>query len=212
MLPRTSDRTPRRVLLAVAVTSLIALTGCITGERPTLDQAAALTGPGAATGDPAIDAVLALLDTVDAASFRAEYSVQPATRTALTASVERTAATATNVVTIGDYRFITDANGSRTCTADESVCEDGILPAKVSDAVITPDFAQGDMAKRLRFDAMRKTGATTASTTTIAGVAATCVDVPVSGGTKQYCVLPDGVIASFVGGDVTLTLTSYAAI
>ena len=43
------------------------------------------------------------------------------------------------------------------------------------------------------------------------GGTATCVDVPVSGGTKQYCVFADGVLARFVGADVTIDVTEHRA-
>jgi len=47
---------------------------------------------------------------------------------------------------------------------------------------------------------------------TIAGVSATCVDVAVSGGTKQYCALSDGAVARFRGADIELDLISYAPV
>ena len=45
---------------------------------------------------------------------------------------------------------------------------------------------------------------------TIAGQTAQCVDVPITNGTTTYCVLESGALAEFVGGDVTIELTSYS--
>jgi hypothetical protein len=54
-------------------------------------------------------------------------------------------------------------------------------------------------------------GPTTASTREVPGGTATCVDIPVTGGTKQYCAFADGVVARFVGADLTLDVTDYRA-
>ena len=79
----------------------------------------------------------------------------------------------------------------------------------MSDTGVTPEFASGDMAKRLRRDAVARIGTPTASTMDVAGATATCVDVPVTGGTKQYCAFDDGALARFVGGDVTIDVNGY---
>ena len=83
-------------------------------------------------------------------------------------------------------------------------CDSGIDASRVSDTGVTPDFVFGDMAKRLRRDGAARVGTPVASTRQIAGAAATCVDVPVTGGTKQYCAFDDGVLARYVGGDLTI--------
>jgi hypothetical protein len=44
------------------------------------------------------------------------------------------------------------------------------------------------------------------------GGTVSCVDVPVTGGTKQYCVFDDGALARFVGADVTVDVTGYRPI
>jgi hypothetical protein len=112
-------------------------------------------------------------------------------------------------VTIGDVRYISTGGSTSTCSVAATECRDGIDAARVSDTGVTPEFTFGDMAKRLRRDAVARIGTTTASTRDIAGTTATCVDVPVTGGTKQYCVFDSGALARFVGGDVTIDATSY---
>jgi len=198
----------RGALVTLLAASVALLAGCMTGERPSLSSAP--TVAGTMTGDAAIDAVLVRLDAVDGAVFDATYDARyvamggPVTPAAVTQ-----AAPTRRSVTIGDVRFLTDAGERRTCRLSSGVCEPGVDGAAVSNTGLTSEFVFGDMAKRLRRDAVARTGATVASTRDVAGRTATCVDVPVTGGTKVYCALDDGVLAAFVGGDVEIDLTSY---
>ena len=50
------------------------------------------------------------------------------------------------------------------------------------------------------------------STDTIAGQNATCVDVPLPGGTAVYCALDNGLVAKLDDGDVLVTLTLYGEV
>jgi hypothetical protein len=191
---------------AAALISLVA-TACMEGKRPFFEQAP--TAVGTSTGDPSIDAVLALYDSVDSAVFTARYQAtvvltgQPSTVTAAQAEPTQRS------MTVNDIRYISDSTGTRTCSVAAATCTPVLNAAAVSDTGVTPEFVFGDIAKRLRRDANARIGPTTASMTEIAGQQATCVDVALSGGTKQYCALADGVLARFVGADVTVDLTSY---
>jgi hypothetical protein len=191
---------------AAALISLVA-TACMEGKRPYFEQAP--TAVGTSTGDPNIDAVLALYDSVGSAVFTAGYQALLAY-----GGVESTVAAAQvdptqRSMTVNDVRYITDSSGTRTCSVAAGTCTPVLNAAAVSDTGVTPEFVFGDIAKRLRRDANARIGPTTPSTMEIAGQQATCVDVALSGGTKQYCALADGVLARFVGADVTLDLTSY---
>jgi hypothetical protein len=193
--------------IALLLSSVLVLTACGLGERPYFENSP--TAVGTETGDPAIDAVLELLDAVGGAEFTGSYQ-----STLLFGGVVSAAQT-TQVgprrsVTIGKVRYLYDGGSSRTCVLDTGVCDDGIQAAAVSNTGLTPEFAFGDMAKRLRRDAVAKVGPSVASVEEIAGASATCVDVSVSGGTKQYCVLGDGAIARFLGADLELELISYS--
>ena len=88
----------------------------------------------------------------------------------------------------------------------------GIDAQAVSNTGVTPDIASGDVAKRLRRSATAVIGPTLPSTPEIAGQAALCVDVPLSGGTAVYCALSSGALARLNGGDLTVELTTYAAV
>ena len=193
--------------IALGLTSALLLTACGLGERPYFEETP--TGVGTDSGDPAIDAVLQLLDGVGGAQFTGSYQA-----TLLFGGVV-SAAQVTQLgprrsVTIGQVRYLNDGGSSRTCVLDTGVCDDGIQAAAVSNTGLTPEFAFGDMAKRLRRDAAARIAPSTGSIEMIAGVSATCVDVAVSGGTKQYCVLSDGAVARFRGADIELDLISYS--
>jgi hypothetical protein len=177
------------------------------GERPYFEQSP--TAVGTSTGDPNIDSVLALYDSVGSAVFTAGYQAtvvltgRPSTVAA--AQIEPTQRS----MTVNDVRYITDNTGTRTCSVSAGTCTPVLNAAAVSDTGVTPEFVFGDIAKRLRRDANARIGPTTLSTVEIAGQQAACVDVALSGGTKQYCALADGVLARFVGADVIVDMTSY---
>ncbi len=219
MVTRGADGTsPTRRAVRIAVVPLaLALlaagsAGCALGERPSFVDAGVDTSEGSMTGDPAIDAVLVRLDAVGTAIFTAHYT---ATLTFGGTSTELDVVqngTATHrSVEIGDVRYLTDGADLTTCVTATQVCTRGIDAAAVSDTGVTPDFAFGALAKRLRRDAVAKIGAATASTMQVDGLTGTCVDVPVSGGSKVYCVLDNGVIARFVGGDVSIEMLTYTS-
>ena len=205
LLPVISPRRLRDVIALMAVGA--ALSSCALGERPYLE--ATPTAAGSMSGDPAIDAVLGRLDQVSSAVFTAGY------RTVLVfdGTMSEVAATqadpTSRSTTVNDVRYITEPSGNRTCSVSTAQCTPSIDAARTSNTGVTPDFVFGDVAKRLRRDAISRIGPTVASTAEIAGQQATCVDVPVTGGVKVYCALDDGVLARLVSGDVTAELTAY---
>jgi hypothetical protein len=207
---RASGRCVARTAMVAVV--LLGATSCALGQRPTLE--ATPTAVGTMTGDQAIDGVLIRMDGVDDSVFTAEYTALLAfggTTSSITVTQDGSAPPSVRrSVTIGDVRYISTGDSTSTCSVAAIECKDGIDASRVSDTGVTPEFTFGDMAKRLRRDAVARIGSTTASTRDIAGTTATCVDVPVTGGTKQYCVFDSGVLARFVGGDVTIDATSYA--
>jgi hypothetical protein len=187
-----------RRLLALALSGLL-LTGCFTGKRPHFEDVTT-------TGDRAIDAVLAGLDSVTRAGGRGLRGALPSTATSPARPSSRS--TGNRNVTIGNVRYLDTAAVVATCTVDLSQpCVDGLDPARISDTLLTIDFYASDTAKRLRRDAQAALGPATARTETIAGQTATCADVPLQGGTAVYCVLANGMLALLDDGDVRVTLT-----
>ena len=71
------------------------------------------------------------------------------------------------------------------------------------------------MQTRLEVDAGRRIGPSVASSLTIAGLPATCVDVVLPSaatttGSVRYCALDSGVLARYFGADVSIELTSFS--
>jgi hypothetical protein len=197
----------RRAVLVIALSTLL-LSGCFTGKRPYFSEDQAFP-PGSATGDPAIDAVLALLDGATPGPATAAYDVLTkygnTTHPALVVLDP-----GKRSVTIGNTVYIQTETIAVTCTKDLSVpCVEGFDPQRISDTGITVDFYAADTAKRLRRDATAKVGPAVAHQDSVAGQTVTCVDVPVSGGTAVYCALPDGLLAKLDDGDVAVTLTMF---
>ena len=193
---------------SAALGLLVLLTGCFTGQRPSFipEPFAA----GAPTGDAAIDHVLAELDAVNEGPYRADYTVLTKFgNTSRPASVA--VETGRRSVTIGSVRFITASGKSQTCLLDKrDPCSSTIDPARISDTQITPDFYATDAAKRLRRSAVARIGPTVAHTEQIGGQTASCVDVPVTGGTSVFCALARGPLARLDDGAVAINLTQFA--
>lgn len=192
---------------ATVLAMLILLAGCFTGERPSFTTEP--FQPGSPSGDPAIDQVLNLLDATNEGPYTADYTVLTKFgNTSRPASVSLAAARRS--VTVGGVRFISDNGSSRTCMLDATEpCSATIDPARISDTQITPDFYATDAAKRLRRSAVARIGPPVAHVEEIAGQSATCVDVPVPGGTTVFCALPSGPLARLDDGAVLINLTQF---
>lgn len=207
--PTRSHDAARRWLTtaAIVIASATLLTGCFTGERPTLVEAAVI---GAPVGDPASDEVLTRFGALPTATFTARYEITnnygPIIRDA---EVVQTT-DGRRSITIGEVRFIIEPGTSLTCRLDtDAPCDTRVDDAAVSDLQVTHQFYGRSAADRLRVDAERRVGPTEGFDAEFGGVEARCVTVPVSGGSKVYCALPDGVLASYQGPDVLIMLTGY---
>ncbi|MEM9039196.1 MAG: hypothetical protein AAGD33_04785 [Actinomycetota bacterium] len=200
-------------ILAVVASALI-FAGCLTGERPFFEEEA--VAATSSTGDAAIDEVLELLERVDASSFTAGFDIErrfgpvQSVGTVVVDGPDRQSIT----VRSGEreIRFINDDGGRRTCDLVSGTCEAAYDVQQVSDTVLTPGFYGPDYARRLRRDANARIGTSEGYTESIAGQAAQCVDVTVTGGVKTYCALASGVLAKFDGADFVIDLTSYSPV
>ena len=193
---------------AATLTLLLVVGGCFTGERPSFTTEP--FPPGSSSGDPAIDQVLDQFDAVNEGPYTADYTVLTKFgNTTRPASVSLEASRRS--VTVGDVRFLTADGASQTCLlAKTDPCSSSIDPARISDTQITPDFYAADAAKRLRRSAVARIGTPVAHVDQIAGQSATCVDVPVPGGTSVYCALTNGPLARLDDGAVSINLTQYS--
>lgn len=182
----------------------LALSGCLTGERPTFAEAPIGGEPGTPTGDPNVDAVLQRLEISAEATATASYAVT------LSFGSVQTAATVVQdssrrSVTIGDVRFLW-LGSKQTCDLASGTCESGILDARVSDTGVTSDFDAAVPARRLRTAITKKIGDTTGSQEQIADNPSLCVTVPLSGGDEQYCAGDYGIITRWIAADVKVEL------
>ena len=196
----------RLVVFGIAIVVAVGLSGCFTGERPTLAEAPTMTG------DPATDAVLQRLDTADAAVFSGDYDVLTKFGDVSRPASVVQAGPARRSVTVGSIRFLIDDATTATCDLETDVCTDTIDVARISDSQLSTDFYARSAATRLRRDAAARTGDTIASTVVVAGQTATCVAIPLASSTETYCALDSGPVARIDAADVRIELTAYSAV
>ena len=193
---------------ALLLAAGLLLAGCLTGARPSFSTER--FPPGATSGDPVIDAILAKLDAAAAAppTFTASYDVLTKFGNA-NHSASVTVGGDRRVITIDSVRYVQTPIDVQTCAG--AACTDGLDPARISDTQITVDFYAADSATRLRVDAQSTIGPTVARTEVVAGQPSSCADVLQSGNTATYCVLDEGgVLSRLDDSDVRITMTSYA--
>lgn len=193
-----------RLRLAAVATAALFTSACFTGERPTVAD-----GQPVPTGDPAVDAVLDLLTADPDDSFTARYLITTKFGGAQTPAVVTQDAELGRSVTIGDVRYLVGPAGVnvRTCDLASGSCTSGTDESKVSDLLLTSSFYSASPAARLRQHAAAKVASPTASTESIAGRSATCVAVPVTGGTTTYCAVEPGILARMDTADLAIELT-----
>jgi hypothetical protein len=191
----------------IALASALLLTGCVTGQRPSFvdDEFT----PGTPIGDAPVDAVLGRLENPTAQPFTADYTI--VTKATGATSTARVAVDADRrSITISNIRFLIEGSRTGTCAVDTGRCTNSIDDGRVSDIQVTHQFYGEASARRLRADTTQRIGATAPSAATIAGLATTCVSVPVSAeGAATYCVLENGVLARMDNGDVAIELTAF---
>ncbi len=181
---------------------LVGMSGCFTGERPTLAHEPS-------TGYAAVDAVVDRVSALGDAVYTADYDVVTTFDNATTVVRASQSGTSRRSLTIGDVRYIVDGASTRTCTVSTGDCVDTIDDSRVSDVQMTSDFFGTSLSARLRHDAEVATGEPAASTEEILGQTATCTAIPVDAATNTYCVLDNGVLTRLTAGDLVVTMTAY---
>jgi len=197
--PRRRPHRLRLVVLSLGVA--LASTGCVTGDRPTLE-------PAPEVDDAAAEVVLERLARAGSVPFMATYDITPSTTGATTTAVVRQLDDQRRI-TIGDVDYLIDNGASRTCRLESDECDEFANDALVSDLNLTHRFWSDGFAARLTVDAGRRIGFSEGRTDTIVGRPAVCVDVPVLGGSVLYCALDAGVLARYFSADVSIELTSF---
>jgi hypothetical protein len=204
--------TRRRSVLGVVVL-LVTAAACATGPRPTLDKTDAgadLGGaPGTPSGDAGADGVLSLLEGTTGATFTATYHI---TRKLGPQETDATVVQQGDArsITVGDVRFL-HTSRDLTCSMSSDACEPGTLDARISDYSVGSAFWAGGPARALRVAMTRRRGPPVASTQSVAGQSAQCVDVPVGAGVEHYCATALGPIARWDTAAVAVELTGLSA-
>ncbi len=197
-----------RTPLLLAGVACVALSGCITGERPTL-----VDEPATVIEDPSVLSVVDRLDAADSGRWTATYRIIP-TLTGQTTEATVEVAGQARRITIGNVEYVTDGESSRTCEDGPDGCVGFIDNARISNLSVTTEFWGDAFAARLRLDASRRVGFTEGSDAEIAGMPAACVSIPLPGTgnvdpSVQYCALDQGPLARYYGADVSIEMTSY---
>jgi hypothetical protein len=194
--------------MALFVLVVVGMSGCFTGERPTLAHEP--------TTSPAVDAVIDRVSSLGDAVYTADYDVVTAFDGQTTPARASQSGPSRRSLTIGDVRYIVDGSSTRTCTVSTGQCVDTIDASRVSDVQMNPDFFGTSLTARIRHDAEVAVGEPTASTEDVLDQTATCTAIPVAGPggaqarvTNTYCVLDNGVLARLDAGDVDVTMTAY---
>lgn len=188
--------------MALFLLIVVGMSGCFTGERPTLAHEPT-------TGSPAVDAIIDRVNSLGEATYTADYDVVTAFDGKTTPAWASQSGAGRRSLTIGDVRYIVDGTSNRTCTVSTGECVDTIDPSRVSDVQMNPDFFGTSLTARIRHDAEVAVAPPTASTEDVLGQPATCAAIPVDNATNTYCVLDNGVLARLDAGDVDVTMTAY---
>ena len=194
-----------RRVVALTVLGCVALTSCITGQRPSFNDDEPTRE---ATGSSEVDAVLDRLDSVTGSRGTAEYEISGANGDSENATVVLAGGGRTSV-TVGDTRYLIEGGEGITCNLATAECEASLNDARISNLQLTHEFYAPAFAQRLRVDAARRIQDPTGYTETVGGKKALCVRIPVTGGEKTYCALDSGLLARYEGPDTTIELVSY---
>lgn len=202
----------RRVvaLLLMAGTGVLPA-ACSGGSRPELSEPDPVADAGAPVGEPGVDAVLTLLESPTDASFTATYALVLRLGNVSSSATVALDDAGRRSVTIGSVRFLSGGDQpEQTCRlGDGGGCEEGILEARTSDLGFSSGFATDVPARRLRIAWERRAGEPLPDATTIAGIDATCVSVPVGTGVESYCAIAPGILARWAAADVIVELESF---
>ena len=205
-----------RLVKLLASTSICALvlSGCFTGERPTLMPEETVP----AVSDTAIQEVIAILNSTPIANFTVAYEVVTKfgdLHTAATLAFDPSFGTS---ITIAEVRYIYSVNGTTlTCSTITSDCAPGIDESRVSDRQLVSTIFKKAAIERMQQDARVAVGSAVASSEVIVDNNATCSAIPVvdsNGATqsKTYCAFNDlGVVASMDTADLAITALSFTA-
>ena len=199
---------PRRpvqpwISAALLAVGAIAGSGCMTGDRPTLAEATS-------TGHQSIDQLLERIGDLGEARYSAHYDVLVRYGDVATTAIASQSDGDRRSLTIGDVRYVSHAQITKTCTVSTATCIPEIDPTRVSDVMMTPDFFGTSMIARIELDASRAIAEPVVTVEQTDGGEATCVAIPITDATTTYCALENGVLTRMDGPDLVVTMSSYS--
>lgn len=198
--------------MAGAAAIAVALSGCMTGERPRLVDDTTNTPLVNENAQGLVDALTATPRQPFTVSYDilTKFGGQKTKATVTGDAVHGTA------VTIASIRYVFLPDG-RSFTCESEYCADGIDETRVSDRLLTSRFFKDSAVSRIRQDARVAVGDITFAINPVAGTSALCIGVPVIDGngatqTKSYCAYSTfGVLASMDTADLAITATAVAS-
>lgn len=197
-----------RSIVAVVLAAVL-LTACFTGKRAHFADGTA--GTAKPVADPAIQAVIAKLESSNTEQYTAVYEIiTKFGNTTVVATVAQTSPLDRSI-TIGHVRFLDQQAGAQTCELSTGECVTGLQDQQISDTQLTHDFYAASPALRLRQDVNTMVSAAVGSTKQVAGQNATCAQVFFAAGSKTYCALDNGLLAQQDTPDLRIDLTSLTA-
>jgi hypothetical protein len=205
VMPCPSSYRARR-LAPFALASMVILSSCALGSRPTLGKPAdTVSTVGASTGNAQLDALLVKVDAVGDKQFTAKYLL-----TRLLGPVTKDATVVqsppiTSII-VGDTKF-TRGPEDRTCTISTGQCESGILEQRLGDlASMSTNFYAAAPAAQMRVSYRRRASDLSFEQRKLTVGTVDCVTVPLGPGAEVYCVAGNGLIAYVARADVQIEL------
>jgi hypothetical protein len=192
---------------AALALGVLTLASCATGPRPTLgavvDRGKSIGRQG--TGNELVDKVLIPLETLDAETFTATYTVTPKAGGAPYEVVVTQAQPLARSISMGDALFLKNGE-SLTCVVSAAACTAGVDNSKAT-APLTGTYFDDDVKTMMRTAFAGKTKAVFERSEQIIDQEAVCVTIPVKVD-EDFCVLPTGHLAKVDNATVTVLLTS----
>ena len=189
----------------------VALTGCVTGERPTLVVDDSLP---VIESTPSNEVAGILLDSPSEAAYTVTYSITTKFGGQETVGKVVYDASLGTASIIGQERFVFTAEGkTATCSLITDDCQAGILDYRVSDRMMTARFFRDSTLKRIEQDSKIAVGEIVKSSDEVFGSTEVCTQIPVvdmTGTTRTtiYCALEGlSVISRIETADVLVKVT-----
>ena len=208
---RTTPWFPNLAARAITGLCVVAgLSGCLTGERPTL----LVDGTIPPLADGAAAVVIDSLEIGPSTAFTVSYTVTTRYGGLVTdASISHDPMLGTSV-NVSEVRYITRPDGSTlTCSTITGDCSPGIDETRVSNRQLTSSIFTISTAERMRQDLKVAVADSVGSNLVIASRDATCAAIPVVDANglrrdKTYCSYTDlGVVASIDTADLLIEAT-----